>query len=66
MLDDYLRHNPKAGLITNADDITLAPGDLDYLAELFGERAVIFPRGGHGGNLAERRFVETLIGFFKK
>ena len=42
----------------------MADGELDWLADVFGERATIWPRGGHGGNLAFRDNVEYMLAFF--
>ncbi len=64
-IEDYLVNSPKIGLLTNEDDIILAPGEIDYLREVFGERAQIFPTGGHCGNLAQRNVIAHMTGFFK-
>jgi hypothetical protein len=48
----------------NADDFLLTKGELEYLKELFGERAEIYPRGGHCGNMAYRDNIAHLIEFF--
>lgn len=63
-IEPFLRGDPRLGLITSADDIILAPGELAWFESVFGRRAVIFPLGGHCGNYAERRFVEELGAFF--
>ncbi len=34
----YISHHPEMGLITNRDDIILAPGELDKLVHLFGKK----------------------------
>ncbi len=60
----FIRSDRQMGVITNADDIILAKGELDYLTGLFGDRAVIFPYGGHCGNYAERKFLDEFLGFF--
>ena len=64
-IEDYLVRSPKIGLMTNEDDIILAPGEIDYLREVFGERAQIFPTGGHCGNLAQRHVIAYMTEFFK-
>jgi pimeloyl-ACP methyl ester carboxylesterase len=63
-IEDYLRQAKKIGLMHNADDILLDPGEIDYLKDLFGDRAVIFPRGGHAGNLAYRENLAYVVRFF--
>jgi hypothetical protein len=64
-LEGYLRQSQKIGVMTNADDIILTPKDVDYIRNVFGSRAKIFPRGGHGGNIAHRVNVREMIKFFK-
>lgn len=64
-LEDYLRTSPKFGLIHNEDDIILLPGEIDYLRDLFGSRAQIFPHGGHCGNMAYPDNVMAMVNFFQ-
>ena len=64
-IESYLANADHIGMMTNADEIILAPGELDYLRELFGNRAMIYPRGGHCGNLAYADNVADMTAFFK-
>ncbi len=64
-LEKFLRDNPRIGLVHNADDIILAPGELDYLRDVFEERAKIYPHGGHCGNLAYKDNIDYLVQFFQ-
>jgi ABC-type transporter lipoprotein component MlaA len=63
-LEDYLRNTKKIGLLHNADDVILASGELDYLRDVFGARAKIFPYGGHCGNLDHRDVIAFIIDYF--
>jgi hypothetical protein len=63
-IGDYLRRTPTIGLMHNADDFLLSKDELEYLIEVFGERAQIYPRGGHCGNMAYRDNIAHLIEFF--
>ena len=63
-IDGYLRNSEKFGLIHNEDDVILLPGEIDYLRDLFGTRATIFPHGGHCGNMAYPDNVSAMVGFF--
>ena len=63
-IEDYLRTTDRVGVTHNADDVIMADGELDWLADVFGERATIWPRGGHGGNLAFRENVEYMLEYF--
>jgi hypothetical protein len=64
-IEPYLSGADHIGMMTNADEIILAPGELDYLRKLFGTRATIYPRGGHCGNLAYPDNVEDMTAFFR-
>ncbi len=48
----------------NADDILLSADDLEFLRDVFGTRAQIYPRGGHSGNMLYRDNVAYVIDFF--
>lgn len=64
-ISDYLRHSEKIGMMTNEDDIILAPGEVEFLRETFGDRAQIYPRGGHCGNMEYPDNVAYMVNFFK-
>ena len=65
-IESYLANTKKIGLMHNEDDITLADGDIDYLKKVFGNRAKIYIKGGHVGNLDYRDNVADMIDFFTK
>ncbi len=50
-IEHYLTSSAKIEVITNEDDFILAPGELDYLRQIFGARLKVYPCGGHLGNL---------------
>ncbi len=64
-LEDYLRDSPKIGVMHNADDLILGPGDLGFLRRTFGERMRLYPRGGHCGNLDYRVNARHMLEFFR-
>ena len=64
-IEGYLASSPKFGVITSEDDFILTPEEIDYLRRLFGERAKVYPRGGHLGNLEYRDNMADFVGFFK-
>lgn len=65
-IEGYLKASPKFGAMTNEDDFILVKEEVDYLRWLFGERARIYPRGGHMGNLEYRDNMADFVGFFKQ
>jgi predicted alpha/beta-fold hydrolase len=65
-ITDYLRESSKIAVHHNEDDIILAPGEINYFRETFGERATIYPKGGHCGNMAYRDNVAAFVDFFNQ
>jgi len=63
---DYLRGADKIALMTNDDDLILAPGEVDFLQDTFGARATIWPTGGHCGNMEQKDVVVFMVNYFKK
>ena len=64
-IEDYLRNSEKIGLMHNEDDIIMAPGEIEWLRDVFGDRAKIYPSGGHLGNIAYEENINHMIKFFK-
>jgi len=61
---DYLRSSEKITVMHNADDVILEPGEIDFFREVFGERATIYPHGGHCGNINYRDNVAHMVSTF--
>ena len=65
-IEDYLRSATKIGLMHNEDDIIMDDGEVDYLRDVFGDRAEIYIKGGHCGNMDYPENVDHMIAFFTK
>jgi hypothetical protein len=65
-IEAYLKSSGKVGLIHNEDDIILMPGDIGYLQDVFGNRARIFPTGGHLGNMFHPDVVSLMLDFLTR
>ena len=65
-IEGYLKSSSKFGVMTNENEFILAPGELDYLRQLFGDRTKVYPRGGHLGNMEYRDNMAFIVGFLKK
>ncbi|MDY6850266.1 MAG: alpha/beta hydrolase [Geoalkalibacter sp.] len=63
-IGDYLRQNPRLALMHNRDDIIVSPEEIDWLEKTMGERARIYPHGGHCGNMAHYDNLAALVAFF--
>jgi len=64
-IEDYLRGAPNVAVFHNQDDVILAAGEIDFFPEVFGDRATIFPNGGHLGNLEYSVNMAKIVGYFK-
>ena len=58
----YLKETDKIVLIGNRNDVILNEHDLAFIDSVFGDRARMFPTGGHCGNMMFSPFVEAMIG----
>ena len=59
-----LRSAKKITVMHNADDIILEPGEIDFFKEVFGDRATIYPVGGHCGNMDYPDNVTHMVAAF--
>lgn len=64
-IEEHIAGNPRIAVLTNADDFILTREDYHYLAETFGERAFLYPRGGHGGNLQHNEVTARMLSFLE-
>jgi pimeloyl-ACP methyl ester carboxylesterase len=65
-LGEYLAQAKHIGLVHNQDDIILDPGEIDFFPAIFGERAKIYPHGGHMGNLEQRETLGYILDYFQR
>ncbi len=63
-VQDYLKNAPNVHVMDNVDDIILGPGDIDFLRATFGDRALIYPYGGHCGNMNFTTNVNDMVALF--
>jgi hypothetical protein len=65
-IEDYLHKTRKIEVMTNADDIILEPGAINFFPRVFGDRAKIYPAGGHCGNMDYRDNVAYMVNVFRQ
>ena len=63
-IEDYLKNSPKIEVMHNRDDIILEQGEIDFFPRVFGDRARIYPIGGHCGNMDYRDNVDHMVKVF--
>lgn len=61
-----LEANDRVRLFANENDFLLRPEDLEWLRAHLGERAHIFPAGGHLGNLHRKAIQELIDGIVEE
>ncbi|HHJ18127.1 MAG TPA: alpha/beta hydrolase [Gammaproteobacteria bacterium] len=64
-IEDYLHNADKIEVMHNHNDLILEAGEIDFFTRVFGERAKIYPSGGHLGNMEYRDNVEHMVNVFK-
>lgn len=65
IIEDYLKSTSKIAVATNSDDLILDEEDLTYLKDVFGDRIIIFPKGGHSGNMYYGPNVKTMLDYLE-
>lgn len=63
-IKDYLHNTRKIGMMHNLDDPILLPGEIKILESLFPGRTIIYPYGGHLGNMLYKQNVIDMLNFF--
>ncbi|MFA5678626.1 MAG: serine/threonine protein kinase [Pseudomonas sp.] len=62
---DFLREDQSIAALTNADDFILNADNYQFIADTFGDRAFLYPHGGHGGNLQYLDTVKQILAFME-
>jgi hypothetical protein len=60
-IEGYLRRDPRVVLLGTQDDVILSREEVFWLADVFGDRARLFPTGGHCGSMDQREFVGEML-----
>ena len=60
-IESYLRRDPRVVMLGTQDDVILSRDEMLWLEDVFGERARIFPTGGHCGSMDQREFVREML-----
>ncbi len=64
-IEDYLHNADNIYVMHNYNDLILESGEIDFFPRVFGERAKIYPTGGHLGNMEYKDNVEHMVNVFK-
>ena len=62
---DRVRTNPRVFVMHNADDVLTERGLVDELKSVLGDRMILYPLGGHLGNLWFQENREAIVALFR-
>ena len=65
-IEEYLKITSKIVAVTNADELILDENDFKFLKSTFKDRLLIYPYGGHCGNMFYKTNVEIMLEFLKE
>ena len=60
---DYLKNSKKIAAVTNVDDFILTENNREFLMETMGDRFLLYPYGGHCGNMFYEGNIKTMLKF---
>ena len=66
VIEDYLRNSSKIAAVTNIDELILNEKDINFLKDVFKDRLVIYPKGGHCGNMFYKENVDVMLKFINE
>jgi hypothetical protein len=65
-LGEFLAQAQHIAVVHNQDDIILDVDEIDFFPAIFGERAKIYPHGGHMGNLEQHETLGYILDYFRQ
>nr|WP_307776037.1 serine/threonine protein kinase [uncultured Cetobacterium sp.] len=66
LFENYLKNEKKIAAVTNQDDFILSSSDREFIKGTFKERSLIYPYGGHCGNMFYQNNVDRMLKFLEK
>ena len=66
IIKSYLEKEDKIVAVTNEDDFILSDKDRSFIKNVFKERSLIYPYGGHCGNMFYQTNVDKMLEFLEK
>lgn len=64
-IEPFLATATNVAVITNEDDLILRPDDFGFLEQVFADRLVMYPTGGHCGNYRQRDVAKRIQDYFR-
>ncbi|MGL4393131.1 MAG: serine/threonine protein kinase [Fusobacteriaceae bacterium] len=62
-IENYLKSSNKIAVVTNADELILDKNEIIFLQKTFGRRMILYPYGGHCGNMYYTPNVKNMLHF---
>ncbi|MGL5124339.1 MAG: serine/threonine protein kinase [Fusobacteriaceae bacterium] len=64
-IENYLRTTSKLAVVTNRDELILDKKDMAYLEDVFKDKIIVYPYGGHCGNMFFEPNVNQMLNYLK-
>lgn len=65
VIEDYLRKSDKIMAVTNRDELILTKENIKYLEDVFKGKIIVYPTGGHCGNMFYYENVKNMLNFMR-
>ncbi|MGL4910280.1 MAG: serine/threonine protein kinase, partial [Cetobacterium sp.] len=65
IIKTYLKNQNKIAVVTNEDDFILAEKDKIFIKDVFKNNHLIYPVGGHCGNMFYETNVQKMLNFLE-
>ena len=65
VIEPYFRNSNKMMVVTNNDELILTRENINYLKDVFKGRIIVYPTGGHCGNMYYYENVRNMLNFMK-
>lgn len=66
VISDYLKNNKNIAVVTNEDDFILSQKDKEFIKNNFKGRYLIYPYGGHCGNMFYQTNIDKMLEFLRR
>lgn len=64
-IENYLKNSSNIAMVTNEDELILESHEIKYLKEIFKDKIIVYPTGGHCGNMYYTPNVKTMLNYLE-
>ncbi len=64
-IENFLKNYENIAVVTNKDEIILDEDEIKYLQKVFGDRMILYPYGGHCGNMFFYENIDDMLRYLR-